>query len=71
MSYAKFDYTKQDAMAMPVTPMDPAHFDLARYEAFAAEADRRYAVNFSAGARASPSGSAFVWAKCSATPAAT
>jgi hypothetical protein len=42
MSHAKFDYTKQDAMAMPVTPMDPAHFDLARYEAFAAEADRRY-----------------------------
>ena len=30
-------------MAMPVTPMEPAAFDLARYEAFAAEADRRYA----------------------------
>jgi hypothetical protein len=42
MSHAKFDYTKQDAMAMPVTPMDPARFDLARYETFAAEADRRY-----------------------------
>jgi len=40
---AKFDYTKADAMAMPVTPMEPAQFDLARYEAFAAEADRRYA----------------------------
>lgn len=28
---------------MPVRPMDIAEFDLARYEAFAAEADRRYA----------------------------
>ncbi|HTY85958.1 MAG TPA: uroporphyrinogen decarboxylase family protein [Candidatus Acidoferrum sp.] len=40
---AKFDYTKADAMAMPATPMDPAQFDFARYEAFAADADRRYA----------------------------
>ncbi len=40
---AKFDYTKQDAMAMPVTPVAPADFDLARYEAFAAGADRSYA----------------------------
>jgi uroporphyrinogen-III decarboxylase len=39
----KFDYTKADAMAMPVTPVDPADFDLARYEAFAASADQRYA----------------------------
>jgi len=40
---SKFDHTKQDAMAMPVSPMDIIAFDLARYEAFAAEADRRYA----------------------------
>ena len=39
----KFDYTKADAMAMPVSPMEPADFDVARYEAFAAEADSRYA----------------------------
>lgn len=43
MSKTKFDYTKTDAMAMPVTPVDPADFDLARYEAFAAVADQRYA----------------------------
>lgn len=40
---AKFDYTKKDAMAMPVTPMEPSDFDLGHYEAFAAEADARYA----------------------------
>ena len=40
---AKFDYTKADAMAMTVSPMEPADFDIARYEAFAAEADVRYA----------------------------
>jgi len=39
---AKFDYTKSDVMAMPVTPVEPADFDLVRYEAFAAGADRRY-----------------------------
>jgi uroporphyrinogen-III decarboxylase len=39
----EFDYTNPDAMAMPVTPMEPAAFDLDRYAAFAAEADRRYA----------------------------
>jgi hypothetical protein len=43
MTAAKFDYTKQDAMAMPVTPVDPVDFDLAAYEAFADEADRSYA----------------------------
>jgi len=42
MSAVKFDYTKADVMAMPVTPVDAARFDLGRYEAFAAEADRRY-----------------------------
>ena len=40
---AKFDYTKSDVMAMPVTLVEPADFDLARYEAFAAEADAHYA----------------------------
>ena len=67
---AKFDYTKKDAMAMPVTPVEPADFDLGRYEAFAAEADRRYA-EFPRKRKASPSGSASAWAKSSATPAAT
>jgi len=43
MNKPTFDYTKKDAMAMPVAPMEPAAFDLARYEAFAAAADRRYA----------------------------
>jgi uroporphyrinogen-III decarboxylase len=43
MNHTGFDYTKADAMAMPVTPMDSAAFNLARYEAFAAEADQRYA----------------------------
>lgn len=43
MKHTEFDYTKADVMAMPVTPMDSAAFNLARYEAFAAEADQRYA----------------------------
>jgi hypothetical protein len=38
-----FDYTLKDAQAMPVTPIEPRDFDLARYEAFAAEVDQRYA----------------------------
>jgi hypothetical protein len=38
-----FNYTLKDAQAMPVTPIDPQKFDLARYEAFTAEADQRYA----------------------------
>jgi hypothetical protein len=52
---ATFNYTLKDAQAMPVTPIDPRHFDLARYEAFAAEADQRYAAFLS-----KPSGLA-VW----------
>ncbi len=44
MSSPVFDYTNQDAQAMPVTPVAPAAFDLARYEAHAAEADARYAA---------------------------
>src|SRR5512139_3612567 len=39
----RFDVNTLDAQAMPVTPVEPAHFDLARYEAHAAEADERYA----------------------------
>lgn len=39
----KFDTTKKDSMATPVTPVEPQDFDLARYEAFAASADARYA----------------------------
>jgi hypothetical protein len=44
MSEKTFDYRQPDAMAMSVTPMEPAAFDLARYEVFAAEADDRYAA---------------------------
>ncbi len=43
MTSSTFDYTLKDAQAMPVTPIEPRDFDLARYEAFAAEADQRYA----------------------------
>ncbi len=39
----RFDHTQKDAMAMPVQPVNIADFDLARYEAFAAGADQRYA----------------------------
>ena len=38
-----FDITTQDAQALPVTPLAPAAFDLARYEAHAAAAGERYA----------------------------
>lgn len=40
----KFDTTKKDSMATPVTPVEPADFDLARYADFAAAADQRYAA---------------------------
>jgi uroporphyrinogen-III decarboxylase len=43
MASRAFDYTLKDAQAMPVEPVEPRDFDLARYEAFAAEADQRYA----------------------------
>jgi hypothetical protein len=43
MNTTAFNYTLKDAQALPITPLDPQHFDLAGYEAFAAEADRRYA----------------------------
>ncbi len=43
MLAAVFDITTKDAQAMPVTPVAPAAFDLARYEAHAAEAEARYA----------------------------
>ena len=39
-----FNYNLKDAQAMPVTPLEPPDFDLARYEEFAAEADQRYAA---------------------------
>ncbi len=35
----KFDTTKKDSMATPVTPVEPASFDFARYADFAAVAD--------------------------------
>lgn len=41
---ATFDFTSLDAQAMPVTPVAPSDFDPARYEAYAAEADARYAA---------------------------
>lgn len=44
MAASTFDYTLDDAQAMPVEPVEPRHFDLARYEAYAAEADERYAA---------------------------
>ncbi len=43
MASATFDITTLDAQAMPVMPVEPADFDLARYEAHAAAADARYA----------------------------
>jgi hypothetical protein len=44
MSAAQFDYRAPDAMAMPVAPLEPAAFDFSRFEAYAAEADARYAA---------------------------
>ena len=43
MNTTAFNYTLKDAQALPVTPIDPQQFDLARYAAYAAEADQRYA----------------------------
>ena len=43
MAPSTFDITTLDAQAMPVTPVAPAAFDFARYEAHAAAADARYA----------------------------
>lgn len=43
MTSSSFDYTLKDAQALPVTPIEPRDFDLARFEAHAAEADQRYA----------------------------
>jgi hypothetical protein len=55
MTQSTFNYVLKDAQALPVTPIEPSQFDLARYEAFAAEADQRYA-----GFLSKPSGLA-VW----------
>lgn len=38
-----FDYTLEDAQAMPVTPVEPEQFDIPRYEDYAAACDERYA----------------------------
>jgi uroporphyrinogen-III decarboxylase len=43
MGSAAYDSTSKDPMAMPVSPVEPDEFDLARYEAYAAECDQRYA----------------------------
>lgn len=43
MNSSTFDYTLKDAQALPVTPIEPRDFDLARFEDHAAEADQRYA----------------------------
>ncbi len=44
MSTPVFDTTSKDAQAMPVTPVAPTDFELARYETHAAEAEARYAA---------------------------
>ncbi len=44
MTSTTFDYTSEDAQAMPVTPVAPAHFEFSRFEAHAAEAEARYAA---------------------------
>ncbi|MBI5566682.1 MAG: hypothetical protein HY870_17405 [Chloroflexi bacterium] len=43
MTSSTFNNTLKDAQALPVTPIEPRDFDLARYADFAAEADQRYA----------------------------
>jgi uroporphyrinogen-III decarboxylase len=40
---SRFDYTVDDAQAMPVAMLEPSEFDIARYEDYAAACDRRYA----------------------------
>jgi uroporphyrinogen-III decarboxylase len=40
---ATFNYTLKDAQAMTATPIEPQDCDLARYAAYAVEADQRYA----------------------------
>ncbi|CAG0933754.1 hypothetical protein TFLX_03223 [Thermoflexales bacterium] len=43
MKATEFNYTLKDAQAMPVVPVEPRAFDLARYAAQAREAEQRYA----------------------------
>jgi hypothetical protein len=43
MGSEAYDATLKDPMAMPVSPVEPDDFDLAKYEAYAAECDQRYA----------------------------
>ncbi len=38
----RFDTSKADAMAMPVTPVEPKDFDLSRYSDWASAADQRF-----------------------------
>ena len=42
MSAKIFDVESKDSQAMPVTPVEPARFDLARYADYAKQADERY-----------------------------
>jgi hypothetical protein len=44
MTAKAFDYIAKDPMAMPVTPVEPKDFDIARYEDYAAETDQRLAA---------------------------
>ena len=43
MTQSAYDFTQVDAASMPVDPVASDAFDYARYEAFAQEADQRYA----------------------------
>ena len=43
MPQQHYDYTRGDAMATPVVPIAPERFDIARYEAYAAECDQQFA----------------------------
>ena len=69
MNQAEFDYTKADAMAMPVTPMDPP---LSTWRAMKHLPPRLTSVTpgFSAKKKASPSGNGSVSARCFAINAA-
>jgi hypothetical protein len=43
MPQQRYDYTRDDAMATPVMPVEPEDFDIACYEAYAAECDQKFA----------------------------
>ena len=44
MANKTFDFTDKDSQAMPVEPLELKYFDIARFEAHAAEADDRFAA---------------------------